>query len=103
MEKRLYKYLKIARSFKCRRATIYDVIDYYGRHNDVNYTDRYNAGRPPALDLTQIKQLDRTIQQSRSTTAAELLSLTHFNTTKYTIQHYHLSLGYCPRNFLVYH
>ncbi len=32
-----------------------DVIDYYGRHNDVNYTDRYNAGRPPVLDSAQIK------------------------------------------------
>jgi len=38
-----------ARFLKCIRATIYDVIDYYRRHNDVNYSDRYNAGRPPAL------------------------------------------------------
>jgi transposase len=70
-----------ARFLKCIRATIYDVIDYYRRHNDVNYSDRFNAGRPPALDSTQIKQLDQTIQQNRSATAAELLSLTHFNTT----------------------
>ncbi|CAF4098988.1 unnamed protein product, partial [Rotaria sp. Silwood1] len=77
---------KVAHSFKCTRVTIYNVINYYHRHNDVNYIDRYNAGRPPALNSKQIKQLDRTIQQNRSATAAELLSLTHFNTTERTIQ-----------------
>ena len=85
----------------CHRNTIYGVIDYYRRHNDVNYTDRYNAGRPPALDSAQIQELDRTIQQNRSATAAELLSLTHFNTTERTIQRYRLSLGYRPRKSLV--
>ncbi|CAF1515077.1 unnamed protein product [Rotaria sp. Silwood1] len=92
---------KIARSFKGRRATIYDVIDYYGRHNDVNYTDRYNAGRPPALDSAQIKQLEQTIQQNRSATAAELLSLTDFNATERTIQHYRLFLAYRLRKSII--
>ncbi|CAF4219231.1 unnamed protein product [Rotaria sordida] len=58
---------------------------------------KYNAGRPPALDSAQIKQLDQTIQQNRSATAAELLSLTNFNTTERTIQRYRLFLGYRPR------
>jgi transposase len=62
---------KVARSFKCHRSTIDGVIDYYHRHNDVNYTDRYNAGRPSAFDSIQTKQLDRTIQQNRLATAAE--------------------------------
>ncbi|CAF1514980.1 unnamed protein product, partial [Rotaria sordida] len=57
---------------------------------------KYNAGRPPALDSAQIKQLDQTIQQNRSATAAELLSLTNFNTTERTIQRYRLFLGYRP-------
>ncbi|CAF4088563.1 unnamed protein product [Rotaria sordida] len=93
--------LKVVRSFKCTHVTIYNVINYYHRHNDVNYTDRYNAGRPPALNSKQIKQLDRTIQRNLSTTAAELLSLTNFNTTERTIQLYHRSLGYRPRKSLV--
>ena len=88
---------ELARSFKCTRATIYHVINYYRRYNDVNYTNRYNAGRPPAFDSTQIEQPDRTIQQNRSVTAAELLSITHFNTTERTIQRYCRSLGYFPR------
>ena len=41
------------------RSLIYRVIDYYRRHNDMNYTDRYNAGRQHALDSTQIQQLDQ--------------------------------------------
>jgi transposase len=81
-------------------ATIYHVINYYRRYDDVNYTNRYNAGRPPALDSSQIEQLDRTIQRSRSATAAELLSLTHFNTTERMIQRYRRSLGYFPRKSL---
>ncbi|CAF3295272.1 unnamed protein product [Rotaria sp. Silwood2] len=85
---------KVVRSFDCHRSAVYRVIDYYRRHNDVNYTDRYNAGRPPALNPTQIEQLDRIIQQNRSATAAELLSLTHFNTTERTIRRYRLALGY---------
>ncbi|CAF4022951.1 unnamed protein product [Rotaria sordida] len=68
---------------------------------EVSFSDRYNAGRPPALDSTQIKQLDRTIQQNRSATAAELLSLTHFNTTERTIRNYRLSLGYRPRKSVI--
>ncbi|CAF1066025.1 unnamed protein product [Rotaria sordida] len=92
---------RVARSFNCHFTTIYHVINYYRRHNDVNYTDRYNAGRPPALDSTQIKQLDRTIQQNRSATTAELLSLTHFNTTERTIRNYRLSLGYRPRKSVI--
>ncbi|CAF3993398.1 unnamed protein product [Rotaria sordida] len=60
---------------------------------------KYNAGRPPALDSAQIKQLDQTIQQNRSATAAELLSLTNFNTTERTIQRYRLFLGYRPRYY----
>jgi hypothetical protein len=79
----------------------YRIINYYRRHNDVNYTDRFNAGRPLALDSIQIKQLDQTIQQNRSATAAELLSLTHFNTTERTIRNYRLSLGYRPRKSVV--
>ncbi len=53
---------QVARSFNCHRSTVYGVVNYYRHHNDVNYTDRYNAGRPPALDSTQIEQLDRTAQ-----------------------------------------
>jgi hypothetical protein len=68
---------QVARSFNCYRTTVYGVINYYRHHNDVNYTDRYNAGCSPTVDSTQIEQLDRTVQQSRSATAAELLSLTH--------------------------
>jgi Mor family transcriptional regulator len=30
---------EVARSFNCSRNTVYHVIDYYRRHNDVNYTD----------------------------------------------------------------
>ncbi|CAF4452259.1 unnamed protein product [Rotaria sp. Silwood2] len=63
--------------------------------------DRYNAGHPPALDSAQIKQLDQTIQQNRSATAAELLSLRNFNTTERTIQRYRLSLGYRPCNSVI--
>ncbi|CAF1125788.1 unnamed protein product [Rotaria sordida] len=63
--------------------------------------DRYTAGCSPVLDSTQIKQLDLTIQQNRSATAAELLSLTHSNTTERTIQRYRLFLGNCPRKSLV--
>ncbi|CAF0993582.1 unnamed protein product [Rotaria sp. Silwood1] len=93
--------LKFARSFKCHFTTIYRVINYYRRHNDVNYTDRYNAGRPRALDSTQIKQLDQTIRQNRAATAAELLSLTQFKITERTIRNYRLSLGYRPRKSVV--
>ncbi|CAF1390658.1 unnamed protein product, partial [Adineta ricciae] len=85
------------RFLKFRHTTIYDVINYYRCHHDVSYLDRYNAGRPPALDSTQIKQLDQIIKQNRSGTAAELLSHTNFNTTERTIQSYRLSLGYRPR------
>ncbi len=63
--------------------------------------NRYNAGRPPALDSAQIKQLNQTIQQNRSATAAELLSFTSFNTTERTIQRYRLSLGYRPRKSVI--
>lgn len=90
-----------ARSFNCSRSAVYGVINYYRRHNDVNYTDRYNAGRPPALDSTQIEQLDRTIQQNRSASAAKLLSLTHFNISESTIKRYRLSLGYRPRKAVI--
>ena len=92
---------RIARSFNCCRSTIYHVIDYYRRHNDVSYTDRYNAGRPLALDSTQLEQLDQTIRQNRSATAAELLSLTNFNTSERTIRRYRLSLGYRPRKSVI--
>ena len=78
------------------------MIDYYRRHNDVNYTDRYNAGRSRALDSTQIKQLDQTIRQNPAATAAELLSLTHFNTTEITRRNYRLSFGYCPRKSIAH-
>ncbi|CAF4228784.1 unnamed protein product, partial [Rotaria sordida] len=56
----------------------------------------HSPGRRPALDSTQIKQFDRIIHKNRLATAAELLSLTHFNTTEHTIQRYRLSLGYRP-------
>ena len=92
---------RAARSFNCHFTTIYRVIDYYRRHNDMNYTDRYNAGRPRALDAIQIEQLDQTIRQNRAATAAELLSLTHFNPTERTIRNYRLSLGYRPRKSIV--
>jgi transposase len=92
---------QVARSFNCSRNTVYHVIDYYRRHNDVNYTDRYNADRPRALDSTQTEQLDRTIRQNRSATGAELLSLTNFNTSERTIRRYRLSLGYRPRKSVV--
>ena len=92
---------QVARSFNCQRSTVYDVIDYYRRHNDVNYTDRYNAGRPRALDSIETEQLDRTIQQNRSATGAELLSLTNFNTSERTIRRYRLSLGYRPRKSVI--
>jgi len=87
---------QVARSFNFQRSAVYGVINYYRRHHDANYTDRYNAGRPPALDPTQMEQLDRTIQHNRSATVAELLSLAHFNTTERTIRRYRLSLGYRP-------
>ncbi|CAF3871737.1 unnamed protein product [Rotaria sp. Silwood1] len=92
---------EVVRSFNCHRSAVYRVIDYYRRHNDVNYTDRYNAGRPPALNPTQIEQLDRIMQQNRSVTAAELLSLTHFNTTERTIRRYRFALGYRPRKSVI--
>ena len=92
---------QVARSLNCNRRTIYNVIDYYRRHNDANYTDRYNAGRSPALNLTQIEQLDQTIRQNRSATAAELRSLTNFNISERTIRRYRLSLGYRPRKSVV--
>ncbi|CAF3958476.1 unnamed protein product [Rotaria sordida] len=82
-----------------KRCTIYRVINYYCLHGDVNYG--HSPGRLPALDSTQIKQLDRIIQQNRSATAAELLSLTHFDTTERTIQRYRRSLGYRPRKSLI--
>ncbi len=41
---------QVSHSFDCYRSTVYHVINYYRRHDDVNYTDRYNAGRSPALD-----------------------------------------------------
>ena len=92
---------QVARSFNCQRSIVYDVIDYYRRHNDVNYTDRYNAGRPRALDSIETEQLDRTIQQNRSATGVELLSLTNFNTSERTIRRYRLSLGYRPRKSVI--
>ena len=92
---------RVARSVNYHFITIYCVIDYYRRHNDVNYTDRYNAGRPRVLDSTQIKNLDQTIRQNPAATATELLSLTQFNTRERTIQNYRLSLGYRPRKSIV--
>ena len=65
------------------------------------YTDRYNAGRPRALDSAQTEQLDRVIRQNRSATDAELLSLTNFNTSERTIRRYRLSLGYRPRKSVI--
>lgn len=100
-KKRSMNVSQVARSLKCNRRTIYRVIDYYRRHNDVNYTDRYNAGRPPALNLTQIEQLDQTIRQNRSATATELRSLTNFNISERTMRRYRLSLGYRPRKSVV--
>ncbi|CAF1563824.1 unnamed protein product [Rotaria sp. Silwood1] len=89
----------VASFINCHVSTIYRVINYYCLHGDVNYG--HSPGRLPALDSTQIKQLDRIIQQNRSATAAELLSLTHFDTTERTIQRYRRSLGYRPRKSLI--
>ena len=55
---------RVARSCNCHFSRIYHVIDYYRRHNDVNYTDRYNADHPRALTSTKTKQLDKTIRQN---------------------------------------
>lgn len=63
----------------------------------MNYTHRYNAGRPHTLDSTQTEQLDRTIQQNRLAINAELILITSFNTSKRTIRRYHSYLGYSPR------
>ena len=92
---------QIARSFNCCCSTVYHVIGYYRRHNDVSYTDRYNAGRRLALDSTQIEQLDQTIRQNRSAIATELLSLANFNTSERTIRRYRLSLGYRPHKSVI--
>ena len=57
---------RVARSVNYHFITIYCVIDYYRRHNDVNYTDRYNAGRPRVSiqhkSNNLIKLYDRTQQ-----------------------------------------
>ncbi|CAF1178126.1 unnamed protein product [Rotaria sp. Silwood1] len=89
----------VARFLNYHARTICRIINYYRRHHHVNY--EHDVGRLSALDSTQIKQLDRTIQNHRSATAAELLSLTNFNTTECTIQRYRLSLGYRPRKSII--
>ncbi|CAF4896260.1 unnamed protein product, partial [Rotaria sp. Silwood1] len=89
----------MARFLNCHISTIYRVINYYCCHHNVNYG--HDVDRSPALDSKQIKQLDRAIQKNRSATAAELLSITNFNTTERTIQRYRLSLGYRPRKSIV--
>ncbi len=83
--------LRTVRFLNCHVSTVYRITNYYRCRNYVSF--RYSPDRPPALNSTQFKQLDRTIQKNRSATA-ELLSLTRFNTSEHTIQRYRLSLGY---------
>ena len=92
---------QVAHSLNCCRSTIYRVIDYDCCHNIVNYSDRYNAGRPPAFSSTQTEKLNRFIRQNWSATGAELLSLTNFKTSERTIWRYSLSLGYRPRKSFI--
>ncbi|CAF2692452.1 unnamed protein product, partial [Rotaria sp. Silwood2] len=87
------------RFLNCHISTIYRVINCYRCHHNVNYG--HDVGRLPAFGSKQIKQLDRAIQKYRSATAAELLSITNFNTTERAIQRYRLSLGYRPRKSIV--
>ena len=75
-----------ARFLKCHISTVYRIINQYRCYGNVNYG--YGSGRLPALDPAQVKKLDKTIQRNRSATAAELLSITQFNTSERTIQRY---------------
>jgi transposase len=90
---------QVAHFLNCHISTVYRIIDHYRHHGNVRIG--HKSGRPPALNSIQMKQLDQIIQQNRSATAAELLSLTHFDTTERTIQRYRLLLGYRPRKSVI--
>ena len=87
--------LRAAHFLNCHVMTVRRILHHYCRYGNVSI--RHSPSRPPALNPTQVKNIDRTIQKIRSATAAELLSLTRFNTTEGTIQRHRLSLGYHPR------
>ena len=88
-----------ARFLKCHISTVYRIINQYRCYGNVNYG--YGSGRLPALDPAQVKKLDKTIQRNRSAAAAELLSITQFNTSERTIQRYRRSLDYRARKSVV--
>ncbi|CAF5152708.1 unnamed protein product, partial [Rotaria sp. Silwood1] len=90
---------QVALFLNCHINTIYRIINHYRCHRNVDH--KFRSGRPPALSPAQVKKLDKTIQRNRPATAAELLSITQFNTTERTIQRYRLSLGYRPRKSVI--